>query len=63
MDEIRPPAHRSNSLKAAAHIMEKSSADAHEKINAALLCLYPEDMATIEKAFIQTLNTLNQKTT
>jgi len=60
-NETRPPSHRLNTIKSALHIMEQSNADSLEKINAALLCLYPEDLASLEKTLKQTLNTLNQK--
>lgn len=60
-EETRPPNHRQNTVSAASHIMENSNAEPRDKINAALLCLYPEDVATIEKAINQTLKTLNQK--
>ncbi|MDF2449428.1 MAG: hypothetical protein K0R26_1932 [Bacteroidota bacterium] len=60
--ETRPPGHRSNSIKAALHILEHSNADPIEKIKAALIGLYPEDIEAAQKALLQTLNTLNQKT-
>lgn len=60
-DEARPTDHRVKTIRSAAHIMEFSKADSHEKINQALNCLYPEDMASIEKVILQTLTTLNQK--
>ena len=60
-DDTRPPSHRTNSIKAGLHILEHSNAEPLQKINACLLALYPEDIETIQKSFIQTLNTLNQK--
>lgn len=59
--DTRPPNHRSNVIKSALHILEFSNSESLVKINSAIQTLYPEDIALIEKALIQTLVTLNQK--
>lgn len=61
-NETRPPNHRQNTLEAATHIMEHSQAETKVKINAAIVGLYPEDLAHVEKAVLQVINTLKQKT-
>jgi len=53
--------HRANTINAAAHIMENSQAESLEKINAACLALYPDDLKAIETTIITALKQLSVK--
>lgn len=55
------PVHRGNTIKAALHILEHSKADAIERVNAALISLYPDDLKLIETAISQTLKNIENK--
>ena len=55
------PVHRANTIKSALHILEHSKAESIDKVNAALISLYPDDLKAIEMAISQTLKNIENK--